>query len=49
MSYSVALAGKGGSGKTTMAGMLIKYLLQKIKITSTLKKDNVVYFNDITL
>ena len=27
--YSIALAGKGGTGKTTMAGMLIKYLIQK--------------------
>ena len=32
MPYSIALAGKGGSGKTTMAGMLIKYLLKKEKI-----------------
>ena len=31
MPYSVALAGKGGTGKTTMAGMLIKYLLIKNK------------------
>jgi CO dehydrogenase maturation factor len=31
MSYSVALAGKGGTGKTTLAGMLIKYLLKKGK------------------
>ncbi|NNL78346.1 MAG: AAA family ATPase, partial [Desulfobacterales bacterium] len=31
MSYTVALAGKGGSGKTTMAGLLIKYLLKKDK------------------
>jgi CO dehydrogenase maturation factor len=31
MSYSVALAGKGGTGKTTMAGMLIKYLLKNEK------------------
>ena len=31
MSYSVALAGKGGTGKTTMAGMLIKYLMLKNK------------------
>ena len=31
MSYSVALAGKGGTGKTTMAGMLIKYLMKKEK------------------
>lgn len=31
MPYSIALAGKGGSGKTTVAGMLIKYLLKKNK------------------
>ncbi len=31
MPYSVALAGKGGTGKTTMAGMLIKFLLKKNK------------------
>ncbi len=31
MAYSIALAGKGGTGKTTMAGMLIKYLLKKNK------------------
>jgi CO dehydrogenase maturation factor len=31
MSYSIALAGKGGTGKTTMAGMLIKYLVKKGK------------------
>jgi CO dehydrogenase maturation factor len=27
MSYSIALAGKGGTGKTTVAGMLIRYLV----------------------
>ena len=26
MAYSIALAGKGGTGKTTVAGMLVKYL-----------------------
>jgi CO dehydrogenase maturation factor len=31
MSYSVALAGKGGTGKTTLAGFLIKYLVGKGK------------------
>lgn len=31
MTYSVALAGKGGTGKTTMAGMLVKYLVEKGK------------------
>lgn len=31
MAYSIALAGKGGVGKTTVAGLLIKYLLEKGK------------------
>jgi CO dehydrogenase maturation factor len=31
MTYSVALAGKGGTGKTTMAGVLVKYLVEKDK------------------
>jgi CO dehydrogenase maturation factor len=31
MPYSIALAGKGGTGKTTTAGMLIKYLMKKNK------------------
>ncbi|MBW1997062.1 MAG: AAA family ATPase [Deltaproteobacteria bacterium] len=29
MTYSIALAGKGGTGKTTLAGLLIKYLVQR--------------------
>ncbi len=32
MSLSIALAGKGGTGKTTISGMLIKYLVSKGKI-----------------
>ena len=32
MPYTIALAGKGGSGKTTMAGLLIKYLVKGNKI-----------------
>ena len=28
MPFSIALAGKGGTGKTTVAGMLIKYLIK---------------------
>jgi CO dehydrogenase maturation factor len=32
MPYSIALAGKGGTGKTTMAGLLIKYLVKTNKI-----------------
>lgn len=31
MSMSIALAGKGGTGKTTVAGLLIKYLLKNGK------------------
>jgi CO dehydrogenase maturation factor len=31
MPYSIALAGKGGTGKTTVAGMLIKYLVSRGK------------------
>ncbi|RPJ72313.1 MAG: carbon monoxide dehydrogenase, partial [Desulfobacteraceae bacterium] len=28
MAFSLALAGKGGTGKTTLAGLLVKYLLK---------------------
>jgi CO dehydrogenase maturation factor len=31
MPYSIGLAGKGGTGKTTVAGLLIKYLVDKGK------------------
>ena len=31
MTVNIALAGKGGTGKTTVAGLLIKYLVQKGK------------------
>jgi CO dehydrogenase maturation factor len=31
MAFSIALAGKGGTGKTTIAGLLIKYLVAKGK------------------
>jgi CO dehydrogenase maturation factor len=31
MPYTISLAGKGGTGKTTMAGMLIKYLVSRSK------------------
>ena len=31
MPFSIALAGKGGTGKTTVAGMLIKYLVMNNK------------------
>lgn len=29
MSFTIALAGKGGTGKTTIAGLLIRYMIQK--------------------
>ena len=32
MTYSIGLAGKGGTGKTTIAGLLVKYLVEKGKI-----------------
>ncbi len=32
MTFSIGLAGKGGTGKTTMAGMIIKYLVEKGKV-----------------
>ncbi len=38
MPYTIALAGKGGTGKTTMAGLLIKYLV-KINKTPILAVD----------
>lgn len=31
MAFTIALAGKGGTGKTTVAGLLIKYLMSKGK------------------
>ena len=30
--YSIGLAGKGGTGKTTVAGLLVKYLVEKSKV-----------------
>ncbi len=38
MPFSIALAGKGGTGKTTVAGLLIKYLV-KMKKTPVLAVD----------
>lgn len=31
MSFTIAVSGKGGTGKTTFAGMIIRYLLEKDK------------------
>jgi CO dehydrogenase maturation factor len=31
MSFTIAVSGKGGTGKTTFAGMVIRYLLEKSK------------------
>jgi CO dehydrogenase maturation factor len=31
MQFTIALAGKGGTGKTTMAGLFVKYLVEKDK------------------
>ena len=31
MAFSIALAGKGGTGKTTLAGMLVKFLVRNGK------------------
>jgi CO dehydrogenase maturation factor len=32
MAYSIGFAGKGGTGKTTVAGLLVRYLVEKNKI-----------------
>ncbi len=32
MAFSIAMAGKGGTGKTTLAGLLVKYLVKNQKI-----------------
>ena len=31
MSFTIAVSGKGGTGKTTLAGMVLHYLLDKGK------------------
>ena len=32
MAFTVAFAGKGGTGKTSLAGLAVKYLLDKRKV-----------------
>jgi len=31
LSYTIAMAGKGGTGKTNIAGLLIKYMIERGK------------------
>lgn len=31
MGYKIAVAGKGGTGKTTLTGLLIDYLIKKVQ------------------
>jgi CO dehydrogenase maturation factor len=46
--YSIALAGKGGTGKTTLAGMLVKYLIYKEKTPIlAVDADSNANFNDV--
>ncbi len=48
MVYSVALAGKGGTGKTTVAGMLVKYLVSKNKVPIlAVDADSNANFNEV--
>jgi CO dehydrogenase maturation factor len=46
--FSIALAGKGGCGKTTMAGMLVKYLLKSGKFPIlAVDADSNANFNEV--
>lgn len=48
MAYSIALAGKGGTGKTTVAGMLVKYLMMKGKVPIlAVDADSNANFNEV--
>jgi CO dehydrogenase maturation factor len=48
MPFSIALAGKGGTGKTTVAGLLVKYLLMKKKIpVLAVDADSNANFNEV--
>jgi len=48
MAYSIALAGKGGTGKTTVAGMLVKYLITKEKVPIlAVDADSNANFNEV--
>jgi len=46
--YSIALAGKGGTGKTTLSGMLVKYFIHKGKTpVLAVDADSNSNFNDV--
>jgi CO dehydrogenase maturation factor len=48
MPYSIGLAGKGGTGKTTIAGLLVKYLVEKEKIpVLAVDADSNANFNEV--
>lgn len=48
MPYSIGLAGKGGTGKTTIAGLLVKYLLQNGKTpVLAVDADSNANFNEV--
>ena len=48
MTYSIGLAGKGGTGKTTIAGMLVKYLVEKGKTpVLAVDADSNANFNEV--
>jgi len=48
MPYSIGLAGKGGSGKTTIAGLLVKYLVEKKKTpVLAVDADSNANFNEV--
>jgi len=48
MAYTIGLAGKGGTGKTTIAGLLVKYLVEKGKTpVLAVDADANANFNDV--
>jgi CO dehydrogenase maturation factor len=48
MPYSIGLAGKGGTGKTTIAGLLVRYLVEKEKTpVLAVDADSNANFNEV--
>ncbi|MFH1351353.1 MAG: AAA family ATPase [Pseudomonadota bacterium] len=48
MPYSIGLAGKGGTGKTTIAGLLVRYLVEKGKVpVLAVDADSNANFNEV--